>query len=400
MRYIGQGLSSLETFCSLMCLPNPVSQKAYDRINAKIADISEALANASMKKAAAEEKIIDGTVNSVVVSGDGTWKTRGHTSLIGVCALIGADCGKVLDMEVMSSYCKGCDSYKGPKIFFFRSEQKHGLKYQRYIGDGDSKTFSSIAEKKPYGDSVPIEKIECVGHVQKRMGSRLQKLKALWGEKKLSDGKTIGGKGRLTDAIISKLTTFYGNVIRANFHNVNEMRQAVWAVWAHTSSTDDEPKHWFCPKGKNSWCKYNVSVHNNTVNEFSHKNTLPKAVSEVIKPVFKDLSHLKLLRRCLGGKTQNANESLNSLISKYSPKLIGSGINVTKIAAFIAACEYNDGSRNRIDLMRALNLKINKTNVLNCVNIDKVRKSTTKRQVSKTSFEARKAKKLKILKQI
>ncbi|GFX59080.1 uncharacterized protein TNCV_3815141 [Trichonephila clavipes] len=114
MCYIGQGLSSLETFCSLMCLPNPVSQKAYDRINAKIADISEALANASMKKAAAEEKIIDGNVNSVVVSGDGTWKTRGHTSLIGVCALIGADCGKVLDMEVMSSYCKGCDSYKGP----------------------------------------------------------------------------------------------------------------------------------------------------------------------------------------------------------------------------------------------------------------------------------------------
>ncbi|GFX93174.1 uncharacterized protein TNCV_4760531 [Trichonephila clavipes] len=178
------------------------------------------------------------------------------------------------------------------------------------------------------------------------------------------------------------------------------MRNAVWAVWAHTSSTDDEPKHWFCPKGKNSWCKYNVLVHNNTVNAFSHKNTLPKAVSEVIKPVFKDLSHLKLLRRCLGGKTQNANESLNSLIWKYSPKLILSGINVTKIAAFIAACEYNDGSKNRIDLMRALNLKINKTNVLNCVNIDKVRQSTAKRQVSKTSFEARIAKKLKILKQI
>ncbi|GFY35533.1 uncharacterized protein TNCV_196361 [Trichonephila clavipes] len=116
MRYIGHGLSSLETFCSLMCLPNPVSQKAYDRINANIADVSEALANASMKKAAAEEKIVDGTVNSVVVSFDGTWKTRAHTSLIGVCALIGTDCGKVLDIEVMSSNCKGCDSYKGPKF--------------------------------------------------------------------------------------------------------------------------------------------------------------------------------------------------------------------------------------------------------------------------------------------
>ncbi|GFU85080.1 uncharacterized protein TNCV_1553431 [Trichonephila clavipes] len=88
----------------------------------------------------------------------------------------------------------------GMQKTFLRSEQKHGLKYQRYIGDGDSKTFLSIAEKEPYGDSVPI---------------------------KVSDGKTIGGKGRLTDAIISKLTTFYGNAIRANSHNVNEMRQAV-----------------------------------------------------------------------------------------------------------------------------------------------------------------------------
>ncbi|GFV76595.1 uncharacterized protein TNCV_4728151 [Trichonephila clavipes] len=149
----------------LLCLPNPVSQKAYDRINAKIADINETLANASMKKAAAEEKIIYGTVNFVVVSGDGTWKTRGHTSLIGVCALIGADCGKVLDMEKNHSRSAGKMEVCGMQKTFLRSEQKHGLKYQRYIGDGDSKTFLSIAEKEPYGDSVPIVKIECGGHV-------------------------------------------------------------------------------------------------------------------------------------------------------------------------------------------------------------------------------------------
>ncbi|GFW73312.1 uncharacterized protein TNCV_2799761 [Trichonephila clavipes] len=77
----------------------------------------------------------------------------------------------------------------GMQKFFFRSGQKHGLKYQRYIGDGYSKTFSYIAEKKPYGDSVPIEKIECVGHVQTRMGCRLRKLKALWGNKKAFRGE-------------------------------------------------------------------------------------------------------------------------------------------------------------------------------------------------------------------
>ncbi|GFU05113.1 uncharacterized protein TNCV_574611 [Trichonephila clavipes] len=158
--------------------------------------------SSSAKKLPSAHKISEAYENDVSVvfqvNGDGTWKTRGHTSLIGVCALIGADCGKVLDMEVMSSYCKGCDSDKGKKLgpkynaflathhifcrknhsgsagkmevcgmqkIFFRSEQKHGLKYQRYIGDGDSKTFLSIAEKEPYGDSVPIVKIECGGHV-------------------------------------------------------------------------------------------------------------------------------------------------------------------------------------------------------------------------------------------
>ncbi|GFU48607.1 uncharacterized protein TNCV_1439761 [Trichonephila clavipes] len=214
--------------------------------------------SSSVKKLPSAHKISKAYENVVSaefqVSGDGTWKTHGHTSLIGVCALIGADCGKVLDMEVMSSLiAKDVTPIKGQS-------------------DGDSKTFLSIAEKKPYGDSVPIEKIECVGPVQKRMGSRLRKLKALWGEKKLSDGKTIGGKGRLTDAIISKLTTFYGNAIRANSHNVNEMRQAVWAVWAHTSSTDDEPKHWFCPKGKNSWSGFGCAENVEGKSEISNKS--------------------------------------------------------------------------------------------------------------------------------
>ncbi|GFT10964.1 hypothetical protein TNCV_1945191 [Trichonephila clavipes] len=44
----------------------------------------------------------------------------------------------------------------GMQKTFLRSEQKHGLKYQRCIGYGDSKTFLSIAEKEPYEDSVPM----------------------------------------------------------------------------------------------------------------------------------------------------------------------------------------------------------------------------------------------------
>ncbi|GFW55429.1 hypothetical protein TNCV_118131 [Trichonephila clavipes] len=46
----------------------------------------------------------------------------------------------------------------------------------------------------------------------------------------LSDGKTIGGKGRLTDSLIDKLAHYYGNAIRCNSTSVKEMRKAIWAV--------------------------------------------------------------------------------------------------------------------------------------------------------------------------
>ncbi|GFX49697.1 uncharacterized protein TNCV_1637351 [Trichonephila clavipes] len=123
---------------------------------------------------------------------------------------------------------------------FNRSEKLHNLKCSNYIEDGDTKTFNALSENKPYGDDHLIQKIECVGHVQKRMGTRLMKLKLVYSKKKLSDGKTIDGKGRLTDGLIDKLAHYYGNAIRCNSKSVKEMRKAIWAVWSHSCSNDDE----------------------------------------------------------------------------------------------------------------------------------------------------------------
>ncbi|GFT32364.1 hypothetical protein TNCV_4483991 [Trichonephila clavipes] len=62
-----------------------------------------------MKNAAKKEVSASGS-NEICVSGDGTWKTRGHTSRIGVCSVIGDVTGKVIDVAVLSSYCKGCEN--------------------------------------------------------------------------------------------------------------------------------------------------------------------------------------------------------------------------------------------------------------------------------------------------
>ncbi|GFX11465.1 uncharacterized protein TNCV_1821481 [Trichonephila clavipes] len=225
-----------------MDLPPPVSQKSYERILRKINLASREVADDSMKNAAKEEVSLSGS-NGICASGDGTWKTRGHTSRIGVCSVIGDVTGKVIDVAVLSSYCKGCEKWRGPKSghsyeewklkhqphcvknrigssskmevdgmkeIFQRSVPQRNAKYIKYIGDGETKTFPELQRTAPYS----IEKVECVGHKQKRMGVRLRKLKTMNCGKKLSDGKSISGKNRLTDKFIDTITTYYGNAIR------------------------------------------------------------------------------------------------------------------------------------------------------------------------------------------
>ncbi|GBN83517.1 hypothetical protein AVEN_266038-1 [Araneus ventricosus] len=313
MRMIGKGAKSLQKFSSYMALPAPVSQKSYDKINDKIPRATTVVANSCMKKAA-EEELLTGS-SDIMVSGDGTWKTRGHSSLVGVCTVIGAESEKVIDIDVMSSYRsfkKNCiQTNQNPVI-------SNGSRIM--LSDGDASTFKDVCEDKPYGINTTIEKVECVGHVQKRMGTRLRKLKKRHEKEKIADGKTIGGRGRLTDELIKKLTTYYGNAIRKNKNNLFSMRKDIWAIWMHFVSTDADPQHHFCPTGENSWCKYNQAKFKNSLEMFKHKSSFPRAVMDMIKPIFKALSNLTLLKRCLGGKTQNTNESLNSLIWHFCSK--------------------------------------------------------------------------------
>ena len=67
---------------------------------------------------------------------------------------------------------------------FKRSIAKYNVLYRYYIGDRDSKTYTGLVNSHPY-DDVEVIKKECIGHVQKRMGSRLRNLvkkkqKAWW----------------------------------------------------------------------------------------------------------------------------------------------------------------------------------------------------------------------------
>ncbi|GFT16059.1 hypothetical protein TNCV_3315941 [Trichonephila clavipes] len=48
----------------------------------------------------------------------------------------------------------------GALSIFQRSQSLYNVRYTKYLGDGDSKAFTSIVENKVYGDHCSVEKLE------------------------------------------------------------------------------------------------------------------------------------------------------------------------------------------------------------------------------------------------
>lgn len=97
------------------------------------------------------------------------------------------------------------------------------------------------------------------------------------------------------------------------------MMQAVQASLLHMNSMDENPRHHLCPIGPDSWCKYQNAIANKV--PYTHrKDPIPSAIVEVLKPVYARLGSWSLLERYLGGYTQNAKESLHSVVWKFCRK--------------------------------------------------------------------------------
>lgn len=308
---------------------------------------------------------------NIAVSYDGTWKTRGHSSHIGVGTVIELFSGYVLDYVVLSNFCLGCEV--GPKpssegyqewkanhkcqkntnskagqmeveaalILFQRSLERHGLRYTTMLSDGDSRTFCAIQDAKVYG-YIDVQKEDCINHVQKRMGTALRNLV----QKQKCDGKRgLGGKGRLTGELITRLSTYYGRALKSHEGDVGEMQKAVMATYRHVTSTDECSDHSLCPAGESSWCRHNAAKAKGEPDP-KHAYNLPKDVAEALLPVYTRLSERALLQRCERGKTQNSNESLHSVIWSLAPKEHHASLFAVEAAVAEAVLRFNTGNLN------------------------------------------------------
>lgn len=213
---------------------------------------------------------------------DGTWQRRGFSSLNGVITASSITTGQVVDVEITSKFCQckgrlekthddncianysgtsGGMEVHGVNAIFGRSQLNYGIRYEYCLGDGACKGFETVSNAKPYGPNLEIKKMECEGHVQKLMGTRLRAYKSRNEKKILSDGKNIGGRGRLTQAAINTIQLYYILAIRRICKlGVEAMRKAIWAEYCHLGSSDSDLQHNFCQKDEDSWCKYQKSV--------------------------------------------------------------------------------------------------------------------------------------------
>ncbi|XP_077256704.1 uncharacterized protein LOC143894388 [Temnothorax americanus] len=171
--------------------------------------------------------------------------------------------------------------------------------------------------------------------------------------------KSLGGKGKLTAKLIDKLTVYYGLAIRRNCDSVENMYNAIWSTYYHYCSTDENPQHEKCPNGPESWCSWQRAVAANKLAAFKHDyQPFPQDVIEALHPIYTDLSNKKLLERCVGGFTQNSNESYNQLIWKITPKIIPAGSRIVEMAAYIAAGIFNKGTAALLYYMHAIGLSL------------------------------------------
>ncbi|XP_065057533.1 uncharacterized protein LOC135685498 [Rhopilema esculentum] len=220
-----------------------------------------------------------------------------------------------------------------------------------------------------------VLKLDCIGHIQKRMGRSLLTWKQQHGatpwkktDKSLQKATKKPSQKRqqefickeckrnhtLTNEVIKKLQQYYGKALRRNCipygssvaekeKALAKMQQSVLAVLYHSLLLEDDvQRHQYCPEQTEvyNWCGYKNETR---LTEHQPHHLCPQYLPYLL-PIFEKLSSKALLKRCLFGFSQNANESLNAVVWKRAPKEKNNSPSATHLAAISAVVQFNDGN--------------------------------------------------------
>ncbi|KAI8778561.1 hypothetical protein BgiBS90_021211 [Biomphalaria glabrata] len=141
-----------------MNMPPPVSITRSNYFRNKILEATKTVAT-KCKEAAAEEFKASQPSSDVTVSCDGTWKRRGFVSKNGVATLLSFNPGGAPKFVAWNANhaAEGDANHTGSSgamesqgiLQTFRRSQMYGSNYTGYLGDGDSKSYKTVADADP-----------------------------------------------------------------------------------------------------------------------------------------------------------------------------------------------------------------------------------------------------------
>ena len=358
--------------CALMDLPVPnkdLNKRALESVKACATQVSQE----SMSLAALDVRSRENAVPSKVpgamncdVSFDASWHRRGHYSNQGFAAAIDAVTNKVLDYVLYQRVCRKCsrwsaemrssqpDDYStfwaehqlecaanftgssqsmegaGALELWKRSVAKNNLVYSTYIGDGDSSSFKNLLQADPYKGIEIVRKEECLGHVQKRLKQHL---------------KTKSNAFPKISALkVERVGQLYALVVVQNRGKTPlEIHTALLNLLQHFVEDHEN-----CPCSLDSWCYFQKRrAENNQDSSVSlphlRQSYLTGPEYERAKEVFNSFASMSMCGALTMGKTQNANESLHSIVWHNSPKGRHIGHKSIDASTALAVVTFNDG---------------------------------------------------------
>ena len=223
----GGGHSRLNETIGVLGVPT-MSQKSFVQTEREIGEWWKQELEGSMKAAGEEERrlAIDNNqfhegVPAITVILDGGWLKRTHkhsyNAKSGVGVIIGHRTQKLLYIGVKNKDCTACargiqnhvcyknwsDSSSAMESAiilegFLQAESTHGVRYTKFVGDGDSSVHTTLITDVP-GWGRAIEKLECANHACKCYRGSLEKI--------VQDNPHYKGKGGLTTKMRQRLTS-------------------------------------------------------------------------------------------------------------------------------------------------------------------------------------------------
>ncbi|XP_074114279.1 uncharacterized protein LOC141537286 [Cotesia typhae] len=112
-------------------------------------------------------------------------------------------------------------------------------------------------------------------------------------------------------------------------------------------------------------------------------------VDGVCEMFLQSLEKQELLERCLGGNTQNNNESFNNCVWSMAPKHIFCGKKIVEIACQTAACIFNEGFHPVLKILEVMGVKIGPITTQFAADCDRTRIRVANRRSTDVSKEAR-----------